>query len=217
MNLAARNKSFALSYDNAECLKWLALASMLIDHASKVLGPWDFAVPLGRIAFPVFAFVIGRHLLSDRLLTRLLVVGLIATVPHMLTLTHGEVFPLNILFTFAFAAGAVHLLRDGRPWIALGLLVLGTVVCDYSAPGLLLVLSSWMWWEYRGALGAAALAIGLFVLCWFNGNAWALLAVPLVVLTVSCDWRVPRIRHFFWIAYPVHLVALALIALAVRV
>lgn len=202
-----------LSYDNAEALKWLAFASMLIDHANKVFagGAWAWAVPLGRIAFPVFAFLIGRHLLADKLLRRLVFVGLLASIPHALLLTHGDPLPLNILFTFAFAAGAARLFFAGR-YVAAGLLfALGAIVCDYTVPGLLLVLSSWAWWQERTPATWGLLGASLAMLCLFNGNGYALLAVPLVLLAASRDWRAPRVRHFFWIAYPAHLVALALL------
>ena len=46
---------------NLESLKWLALFSMLGDHINKYLfnGTLPFLFEIGRIAFPVFAFVIA--------------------------------------------------------------------------------------------------------------------------------------------------------------
>lgn len=212
MNAITRPQGWTLTYDNAEALKWLAFASMLVDHASKVFGPWDWAQPIGRIAFPVFAFLIGRHLGSERMLHRLLLVGALATVPHGLTLTPGHVLPLNILFTFAFAAGVLRLLGEGRNGYAAVLFGLGVLVCDYSLPGLALVLASWAWWQSRAALAVLLLALALVLLCAFNGNTFALLAVPLVLVAGAADWRVPRVRHVFWFAYPLHLALLAALA-----
>lgn len=213
MNVVASSR-LELSYDNAEALKWLAFAAMLVDHANKVFagGAWAWAVPVGRIAFPVFAFLIGRHLLSNRMLVRLLVIGAIATVPHVVALTPGHAVPLNILFTFAAAAGVVRLWLSGNLAFAGVVLLLGVLLCDYTLPGLLLVVSCWAWWQARTFATWSMLAASLLLLCLFNGNSFALLAVPLVLLAASCDWRAPRVRHFFWIAYPAHLAVLALLA-----
>ncbi|MGN7725127.1 TraX family protein [Luteimonas sp. 22616] len=219
MNAQAQAAPLRLTYDNAEALKWLAFAAMLVDHANKVFadGAWAWAVPVGRVAFPVFAFLIGRHLLSERLLVRLLAVGAVAAVPYMLALTPGSPLPLNILFSFAFAAGVARLWTDGRRNYAGVLFVLAVMVCDYTLPGMLLILSCWAWWQERTRATWAMLASSLLMVCLLNGNLFALLAVPMVLLAAACDWRVPRVRHFFWIAYPVHLVVLAALAFAFRV
>lgn len=203
-----------MTYDNAEALKWLAFACMVADHASKLFGPWPSADVVGRIAFPVFAFLVGRHLLADRLLSRLVFFGAVATLPVWMTVNGGHLLPLNILWTFAFTAGVARMWMDGRHVVAGILFVLAVLVVDYSLPGLLLVLSSWAWWQERTRATWVMLGSSLAMLCLFNGNLFALLAVPLVLLAVACDWRVPRVRWFFWIGYPLHLVVLALLAFA---
>ena len=48
-----------------EALKWLALVSMLVDHFGRYafgLGTDSWAFAIGRLAFPLFAFVLASNL-----------------------------------------------------------------------------------------------------------------------------------------------------------
>ena len=81
MNVQLR-RSWALSSGAVEALNWVALASMLVDHANRVFfgyaSPW--MLPVGRIAMPVFALVVAYNLARpgvrvERLLSRLVLFG----------------------------------------------------------------------------------------------------------------------------------------------
>jgi hypothetical protein len=41
-----------------------------------------------------------------------------------------------------------------------------------------------------------------------NGNLWALVALPVVMLATQVNLRVPRHQHWFYVYYPLHLAAL---------
>lgn len=82
---------------------------------------------------------------------------------------------------------------------------------DYGSAGVALKFSTWLWLRGEGrALPAALAALG--GICVYNGNAWALVAVPLVWILGSATIDVPRWRCAFLGYYVGHLVVLATIS-----
>nr|NYU00091.1 hypothetical protein [Stenotrophomonas sp. SbOxS2] len=52
------------------------------------------------------------------------------------------------------------------------------------------------------------LRLCMVLLCWYNGNGWALLAIP-VVMVAELDWRIKRAGRFFYLYCIGHLALLA--------
>lgn len=88
----------------------LAMVFMLCDHLwGTYLGQYDILANVGRIAFPLFAFMLveGFMLTSDRkkYALRLLVFALISEIPFNLMMGSRVFYPLdqNVLWTFLLA------------------------------------------------------------------------------------------------------------------
>ncbi len=104
-------------------LKLLAILSMLIDHIGYVLiptsSPWYLACRLiGRLAFPIFCFLLSEGLIHTRsrpqYLLRLLIFAFISEIPFDLAF-HGQWLSWsgqNVLFTFLFAAVGITVYED---------------------------------------------------------------------------------------------------------
>jgi len=195
-----------------ELLKWLALVLMTGDHVVTIfhLGYVPVLSELGRVAFPVFALVMAFNLAQSgadvaKSATRLAAWGVAAT--PVAAMAFGQLLPLNVLLTFAAAAGCVWA-AERRCWPLVALLaVVAPVWLDYAWPGVWLVLAGWHW--YRGQGGRPWLiwaCMGL--LCAYNGNAWALLAIPVLRLG-HLNARVARSGKVFYGYYVGHLAALA--------
>ncbi|MCO5735585.1 MULTISPECIES: TraX family protein [Stenotrophomonas maltophilia group] len=198
-----------------ELLKWLALVLMTGDHVLTVFGLGYVPVvsELGRVAFPVFALVMAYNLAQDgadagKSARRLAAWGLVATPAAMLAF--GQVLPLNVLFTFAAAAGCIWAL-ERRQWALAALLgIVAPVALDYAWPGVWLVLAAWHW--YRGRGGRPWLVWGCMgLVCAYNGNGWALLALPALRLA-HFDWSIPRSGRAFYAYYVGHLALLVVLA-----
>lgn len=221
-----------------ELLKWIALILMTGDHVAKVLD--DGYIPvvseLGRIAFPLFALVLAYNLAQPgadvlKSVRRLLLWGIVAQPLH--GLAFGYWVPFNVLLSFALAAAAVWSIQQ-RQWTLLGMCVLvAPAMVDYNWAGLVLVLAAW-WlfrlravpqeplqaaprrgvrgWSERRGVRIAALAASFAPLCWWNGNGWALLALPVVALLANRDFPIPRTRWAFYLYYVGHLALLAALA-----
>ena len=195
-----------------EALKYLALLSMVADHVNKALfgGAVAWLVPVGRLAFPIFACVMAYNLARSnvqygRMLHRLFLVAVIATPFHPVIM--GSWLPLNVLFTF-FVAVAVIVQLQRREWFWAAVSFAGALFVDYQWSGVALVVFAWYfaqrptWWAAAGVLCSLA-GVSLLV-----GNAWSFAAIPVLLLAQHYAPAVPRLRWFFWAFYPVHLALL---------
>jgi hypothetical protein len=203
-----------------EGLKWLGLVLMTVDHVNKYLfnGANAVAFAAGRLAMPIFVFVLAYNLARpdslargayQRTMIRLGLFGLLATPAYVgLGGLIAEVYPLNILFTLLVATAVLYLLDRGATLPAVAVFGVGGTLVEFWWPALSLCLAVWF---YTRSPDWRSLALGIACcgsLQVINGNAWALVAVP-VCLAFAC-WKpaVPRWRWVFYACYPLHLTAL---------
>lgn len=197
---------------------------------------------VGRLALPIFIFVLAFNLSRieagkiPKIAIRLVVFGLIATPAYnaMGGTILGGWWPLNALFLLAGLAGVVYLLAVpvARPWLqhlcrvaALLLFLIAGALVEFFWAGLGLGLVAWRLFvmfsrgeshgdKGRGEIAFLTLAAAVFtaLLCLINGNAWALAAIPLVLVVLWLPvGKLPRFKWFFYWFYPAHLCALWLI------
>lgn len=206
-----------------ELLKWIALVLMTGDHAAKVFAGGYIPVlsELGRVAFPLFALVMAYNMAQPgadaaRTLRRLLPWALVAQPVH--AWAFGSLLPLNVLWTFALAACCLALHQRGRTGWAVLVLLAGGLFVDYQWIGVTLVLVAALGFSvivrrgdgsiWRAGRWYLVTVLVLLFLCWFNGNAWALLAIPVLPLAFF-NWPVPRTRWVFYVYYVAHLALFA--------
>ena len=114
---------------SAMTLKYIAMATMLVDHMGYVLFPWILWLRcVGRIAFPIFAFQIAEGCIRThdrrRYALRLLLFAVLTEVPFDLAF-NGQVLYLgyqNVLWTLlagALVTGvllAIYMSNSGGAW-----------------------------------------------------------------------------------------------------
>ena len=95
-----------------EVAKWLALLSMTVDHWGKIAAPEHLTAThlIGRISFPLFAWIVGTRLafspeLGNRYLRRL--VPWAAVSQPVFVVAGRSWSELNILATLALGVAAV--------------------------------------------------------------------------------------------------------------
>lgn len=214
-----------------EFLKWLAVLLMTGDHVAKVSfgGYLPVVSELGRVAFPLFALVMAYNLAQPaadlaKSVRRLALWAVIAQPAHCLVF--GYWLPLNVLASFALAASVVWAIRAGRWWAVVALAGPLPLIVDYQWSGIAIVVAAYGWFRAHGKRMHWLLGCGEFrrsrlylvlpiwvwismaLLCLYNGNLWALLALPLMQLG-EVSWRVPRTRWAFYGYYVGHLAVLA--------
>jgi hypothetical protein len=217
-----------LSHDALEAAKWIALVAMTIDHYGKIVNPDLGSVThaIGRIAFPLFAGIIGlRIALSPTVVASYLRrLGFWAVLSQPVFVVAGRQWSEgNILFTLLLGVvadvGVVTLLRS-RPLRAIALLAPAAVAAQYVEFGVAGVASVPL-------IARAAAAAGSDAGLWLIGpvgvmsnlvlrspylspvDLFALAATPVAIASASIRHAVPRLpRTAFYAYYPAHLYAL---------
>lgn len=217
---------FAVSNGTIEALKWLALLLMTFDHVNKYLFAEKLSgmFELGRIAMPLFAFVLAYNLARPgalqngsfiRIMKRQAMFGLAAT-PFFIALG-GLAFgwwPLNIMFMLLVATAVLYLVEQGGRVNMLAAVVLflaGGAFVEFWWFALAFCMAAY--WYCKTTSKSALMvwllaAVSLYVV---NRNLWALAAMPLILAAPLIDVKMPRFRHVFYAYYPAHLAILLII------
>lgn len=211
-------------------LKVIAVVTMLIDHAAghilvgmdwmyepwmelghHVLNPYTLMRGIGRMAFPIFGFLIVegyRHTRDRRRYGRnLLLFALLSEVPW--DLLHRDSFfyrGQNVFFTLALGFMAICLyerhkddVRKLASWMA-GLVVV-TLVChaDYGLPGVGFILTMHLLRDNR-------VLLPLLGTCMMHTLPAALAFIPIGIYDGSRGFvRGSFWKYAFYLIYPVHL------------
>ena len=166
------NRYFDLS---AAALHIIAMTLMLMDHLWATLLPaQEWLTCLGRLAFPMFAFmtVEGYFHTHDfkKYLKRMFVFALLSEIPFDLMYGGTWFYPVhqNVIWTLMLGLIGIHLMERTRKsqkiWASIGVTVLIAVVCiviatlgmmDYYGPGVLMMFNFYFfrgrrWWQMLG-------------------------------------------------------------------
>ena len=133
-------------------IKIIACFTMILDHIKYAIPSTNnfITVYLGRLAFPLFAFLVSEGFThtSDlkKYYKRLLIFGVISQIPFMLFRTLvGEWKLLNIMFTLLLGLICITIYeKESRKWISIPsviiIVILGDLInVDYSWFGVLTV------------------------------------------------------------------------------
>ena len=168
-------KSFGIS---SFTLHILAMAFMLCDHmwATVIRGNAEWMTCVGRLAFPIFAFMTVEGFFHTKNLKgyakRLLVFAVLSEIPFNLMTGGGVIYPFhqNVLWSFLLCLGLMKLNEraksTGKWWIriitaactiALGYFAGIITMIDYMHYGVLMIMTFYFfrgnrWWNYAGQL-----------------------------------------------------------------
>lgn len=207
---------------NIQCLdsfqlKCIAIVSMALDHTGAVLYPSQIWLRcLGRIAFPIFCFLIVEGFFHThdvrRYMGRLGVFALISEIPYDLAFRGVplEYAHQNVFFTLLIGIGMMVLLERNREWpvkavillLAMWLAVL--IRSDYNFRGILLIFVFYIFHESRWL----AVTAGGFWNFLYQGVIQKYGVLSVLPLALYNGERGRKMKYFFYIFYPVHLLLL---------
>lgn len=169
-----KRKRFDIS---SKGLHIIAMIFMLMDHMwATLFTSADWLTSVGRLAFPIFAFMIVEGYTHTKNLQkyvlRLLLFAVITEIPFNLMVGNSVIYYVhqNVLWTFLIGIGLIHINELARKkeklWLTVLTAALTTVIgfvlghitfVDYNAAGILTVLVFYFfrgrkWWCYLGQL-----------------------------------------------------------------
>ena len=202
-------------------LKIIAIISMLIDHTGAILYPNEYLFRyVGRLAFPIFCFLLVEGFIHTRnvwkYMGRLGMFALISEIPYDLAFHESfwEPEKQNVFFTLFIGLGMLWILKKEREnSIRIGVVVLAMWAAellrtDYGFRGILLIAVFWMTREHK-LIGSVLAAGWNFLWRTHLQYAGALAVVPIAAYNGQ---KGRSMKYFFYLFYPVHLVALYLVA-----
>ena len=155
----------------------LAMFFMLCDHLWGTIVPGnDWLTCIGRIAFPIFAFMLVEGYFHTKNLKkyvlRLLLFAVLSEIPFNLAMGSSVFYPVhqNVLWSFLISIGLIHCnekaKHSGKIWmriltgcmtVLLGYVIGLVTMVDYYHAGILTVLVFYFfrqkkWWSYAAQL-----------------------------------------------------------------
>lgn len=226
------NKGWGLSGNQ---LKILALVTMTCDHVGKQLLPdLVFLQILGRLSFPIFAYMIAEGCLytKNRAKYLLSMLSLAAACQLVYFFALGSLYQC-VLVTFSLSIGLIYLLDHAvkrKSLGAWGLAVIGfLVVCgiifglpkllpdtdfhiDFGLWGVLLPVCVWLGRSKASKLALMTADMLLLSLSMGGVQWYCFAAVAFLALYNGTRGKL-RLKYLFYIYYPLHLAVIYLISL----
>lgn len=212
---------------NSFTLKMIAIITMLIDHIGAVLFPnISLFRYIGRISFPIFCFLLVEGFYHTRnrkkYLIRLGIFAIISEIPFDITFYHTYFYEKNqnIFFTLCIGLIMMMVLDKIRKkyyensvlihLFVVAILIIGMCVSeflytDYSAIGILMIFSFYLFYQNNLIQTIALFVInGLLI-----GMPQVLATLAMIPITFYNGKKGPSMKYSFYIFYPVHLLILS--------
>jgi hypothetical protein len=203
-------------------IKWLALILMIVDHIGFLLEAEPMRI-IGRLSFPMFAWIFAQNWKrqkpessTKRLITRLILLGIISQIPHLLLFGNLQVNILISLGITAITFSAIHKSQQKLLYLVGGLIIAQGLQVSYgwyaiACPLLMINLKEAgdrIWWT--------GWIITNIIYTTTSGSFIQLFAIftPLILAyhNQAKDRKPTAIeKKFFYYFYPLHLAGLAAI------
>ena len=211
---------------------------MISDHiGDSILGRFSFLNLIGRISFPIFAFQTMQGYINTKNLKKhmikLLIFACISQIPFMLFLsTFTTNIYLNVLFTFLLGICALYIYDKcnnkvlGFLFVIIISIIAYFIKVDYGAFGILLIFVFYFFYKNNNIKhNKLLMSISIVLLCVIHYlpnifKSPSLICTYLSLITFTSLSLVfilfynnkegPKLKYFFYIFYPLHLLILYL-------
>lgn len=222
---------------NSNQLKIVALLAMTCDHIGKQLLPQiEILQIFGRLAFPIFAYMIAEGCIHTKSKKKYLLTmaGLAAICQIVYFVAMGSLYQC-VLVTFSLSIGCIYLLEyvgKKKTFFAylgciLGILLI-VFVCnvlpellrgtdfaiDYGIIGVLLPVGIYLGKTKKVKLGVMVVLLAMLALK-MGGIQWYAFFSLLLMALYNGKRGNLKMKHLFYIYYPLHLLGIYLIGLVV--
>lgn len=205
---------------NTFTLKMIAIVSMVIDHIGAVLFPEiEIFRILGRLAFPIFAYILVEGFVYThdvwKYMLRLGAMAIISEVPFDLAIS-GKVLELahqNVFFTLFLGVLMLTLMLKTSSHFRKFVIVVAMLLIseflhtDYNSMGLLMI---FLFYQFREQKAVKLLMVGI-VNCLLMVYTQVYAVLALIPIAFHNRKQGPKMKAFFYLFYPAHLLVLYLI------
>jgi hypothetical protein len=222
-------------------IKYLAIGSMTVDHINLIVleGAHKWMFIIGRIAFPLFSFLIAYNLLyctrkKGRYFLRLSIFALISHMPYYWAFGWTGEPKLNVFVTLALGLGfSYFILKFSKLHLPVIIILFigsflekmySTSFFSYGCAGVLLTVSFLLLLLRLNAFHISLLTVSLFYLNLDFQNIFSSLVTSSLTLLMVLIILVPSNfkpctsstrpggiqKYFFYIYYPLHLIVLVM-------
>ena len=206
-------------------MKWIAVLTMITDHVGRMFFP-DVHIfnIIGRIAFPLFAFLLIEGFVHTgnlkKYMLRMLIFACISEIPYDLAMqeTWLEFSRQNTIWTLTLGLLMLALCRKYQysVWAVAGIAVVCCAAAallrfDYGAGGIVLILILYFlrdrqWLKYLAMLGLSVL--------WCGGTEIAAM-ISIIFMLAYNGKHGKNMKYMFYWFYPVHLAVLFFIKILI--
>ena len=197
---------------------------MLIDHVGALFFPEVSIFRIvGRIAFPIFCYTLVEGFFHTKnvkgYLIRLGMFAILSEIPYDLAFSNKviDIEGQNIFFTLFFGVLMMWLVSETSSYVVKSIIAIALlIICrglqvDYANMGILIIFAFYI---FRGNKVKQLLSAGLVMLLLSRGlQLFALSAfIPIWFYNYK---RGPKMKLFFYLFYPLHLILLYLLTFAI--
>lgn len=214
---------------NVFILKTIAIITMIIDHYGAIFESGEITYRIiGRLAFPIFAFLISEGFVHTRDIKkyglRLLLFALISEVPFDYAFFGGlGTQHQNIFFTLFFGVVTLYFLKNKKEWsksnkylLVVGIGFLSSLLrFDYGIIGIIYIVAFYLTRDFQKNKRFGILALTMFVTNLLGGGGLQQFSIISLGLLYFYNGQLgPKNKFtqlFFYISYPLHLFIFAII------
>ena len=218
-----------------EVLKLIACVTMLLDHIGAVWGPNPGLRLVGRLAFPIFCFLLAEGTIRThdprQYGLRLAVVAILSEVPFDFLLHGGFTWEyqsvmVTLLLGFVMLMAVRKARTDGLKFLAVVVTALSAewLRCDYGGAGIFIIALFAATRRWKD--GLLFRILGQAAIWWMRGGSMIMIgfvAVPMQIFATASMVPIAfysgekltksrAVQWAFYLFYPVHLAILLLIA-----
>ncbi len=221
------------NYFDSFQLKLIAACAMLIDHTAHMFFPTDIYLRcIGRLAFPIFAFMVAIGYSKTRnikkYIIRMFIFALIAQIPYVYMLGDFKNIPFNVIFTLLFGLISIFIIDKGKPLFAITVPIALALLAefggfDHSAFGVFMVIALYYTKDSKILRNlTTSILILLFTATYLftmglNSFVWIIILFYLFAIPVINLYNEKKgisnsfTRWFFYVFYPGHILILVLL------
>ena len=213
-------------------LKIIAIICMISDHVGySIFNKVTFFNYIGKISFPIFAFLISEGYLHTKnlknYLIRLTIFAFLSQIPFMLFFSTFNINGLNLNIFFTLLLGLISITiyeKTDRSFIGIITFLLLAILaqianCDYGFFGVCLIFLFYTLKNNKLKMNISILLITVirYSLLFFKSSNITYIyfgifsCISLIFINLYNNKKGKNIKYFFYIFYPLHLLILYLL------